>query len=392
MNSYMMIGLAFFVLLAGQNENCFAQKASTISGAESVARYRDFLNQISIIEFSAEYTSRKTENANPGVRLEEDWRIDFNKKSLWKKTTDSQSREFFSEFVLDGGRLYGLTVQATDHTAKDLFSWSTLPSDYWYSLTGFGDTGALFGIAWNGVETYQIEEFMKFGKTTIRAKIATVKYQSKKCQFLATFDIEKGFCPIAYELVRELDEDVIVSEDRNIRQQVTFAQPQNVSGVWIPHAFTANLSSAERKHFLPEGQLFLDGSIISTSADIPGAQNYMVVPASSVESRVVLSNVRLGGNPKFEIEAKVETGMPVSMQDVPYLPHIWDGEKAVAKINGSFREEANLASFESDASVGIAAPNYSPALLLSLLFSLLFGAGTCFYVYNSFRATKQLEQ
>ncbi|MFK7767586.1 MAG: hypothetical protein AB8B55_10225 [Mariniblastus sp.] len=387
----MTVGLLLLVLLTGQSENGFAQQTTTIPAVESLAKYRDYFDQISTIEFSAQYTSRKTGNAEPGVRLMEDWRIDFNKKSLWKKTTDTKSQEYFSELVLDGDHLYGMTVKASDNTAADIFSWSVLPEGYWYSLTGFGDTGALFGIAWNGTETYRIEEFIKFGETSIEGKIATVVFESETCQFHATFDTEKGFCPIEYELVRELDEKVIVSDDRTIRQHVLFMEPKKVSDVWIPHSITVNLASAKRKHFLPEGQLFSNGSIISTSAEIPGAQNYMVVPASSVESKVVISNVRVGGDPKFEIEASLEKGMPVAMQDVPYLPHIWNGNEAVAKIDGSFEEEASLASFESDASVGIATTNQSPASLFLLLSSLLVGVAACCYVYKSLSVTKQTE-
>lgn len=320
---------------------CFAS-AQRIS---LVDEYVSCLDRLSNIAFNSEYSSNDLGKAGSLVLVKESWKVDFKRRSSWKRSVTSRHQGLSYEMLAGNGLSYGLTVQASNETATAFTSWSMNRDKYWLEDTGFGNLGVVFGYIWNGKGYYSIAEFVRFGEASVVDSVATIKFSDETFDFEGHFDLDKGFCPIRIEFRERLG----LANDQpenGIVQTTEFGDPQQIDGIWIASDYRVATRAPTRRQMLPKGLKIVNGSaVIDANSSI---QEYIELPAISLDTKVKLSEVVFSTPLKFEFEAKVPEKMKVSMQDLSFLPHKWDGKMVVPVIDDEFQKQAAIAVFKSN--------------------------------------------
>ncbi|HSN95592.1 MAG TPA: hypothetical protein VLR10_00190 [Nitrososphaeraceae archaeon] len=369
--------VVWLLCLCSVGSSVLGQDRSFIIDADVNAEYKNYLQELSSIAFRSVYTGKIKNSEKPAVSHEELWKIDFKNQCLWKKTTSNAFPKVYSELLIRRNQILNITVNKETKLASAFTSWLTPPENYWQRNTGFGDVGIVFGLIWDGGQYAQIADLIEFGEKSIVGSKITVTRDDNCIKFQATFDSARNYCPSHFELVRstvraENGQSEIVS-----KLVIDFTDIQRVNSVWIPKSYTIELDSRKQKQVLPAGVRIVDGVLVhmdqsETDLDI------LEIPATTVVSSVQITDVVLEnlGESDFNFDASIPRNMIVSMQDALYLPHQWDGENVVPKIDEDFRLAAASSSFSTDV------PEYNPSGRIGILILCLASvtAGVLFYV------------
>ncbi len=312
--------------------------------------YREYLRQLGVVSFHADYSSEKIGQPQSKVSHDEDWRINFNIRSLRKKVSTLKYPDAYSELLIFRNKIYSLSVDKKTATATSFSSWIDPPGNYWEQIGGFGETGLIFGYIWNGSGYFNVEQLIAGGNVEKVGSQLLVTNHQNEISILMKFDSDKGFCPTHIEFVEETNSFAGSNSGAISRIKYEVLEFQRIKGIWVPKSFSVETNLPQRIVTLPDGFAIKDGIIISGVSEADQKNQTLNIPASNILTVISISDFEFldADEVEFELASNVPKDMPVSMQDAIHLPHKWDGTKVVPNVDEQFRSRAGDQEFMTD--------------------------------------------